>query len=125
MSDYNLIKPYRDELLQAGMSFLKRSGKANGTAKGVQGDELNNLHPHNDTKSVREYVNVMLMKAVKENDRHLSQINYDEDGFFKKNQSRKRRGAVCEEDVLERDGLLKLLKSYSKLMIFHEIYSLF
>ena len=122
MSDYNLIKPYKDELLQAGMSFLKRSGKANGTAKGVQGDELNNLHPHNDTKSVREYVNVMLMKAVKENDRHLS---HEEDVILKTNQSRKRRGAVCEEDVLERDGLLKLLKAYAKLTIFHEIYSLF
>ena len=122
MSDYNLIKPYKDELLQAGMSFLKKSGKANGTSKGVQGDELTNLHPHINTTSVREYVNVMLMKAVKENDRHLS---HEEDVILKTNQSRKRRGAVCEEDVLERDGLLKLLKAYAKLTIFHEIYSLF
>ena len=124
MCDYTLIKPYKDEILQGGLNFLRRSEKASGTVKISPGDELSNLQPHKFA-SVRESVTVMLMEAFKDNDRFLSQIDHVEDVFSKYNQSRKRRGAVCEEDVLEKEGLLKILKAYARLTIFHEINRLF
>ena len=68
------------------------------------------------TVSVQVAVQIMLKKAVKENEDFMGQISHKEDFLLRAHGSRKRRGAACEENVLERDGLLELLKTYMKLM---------
>ena len=124
MCDYTKLKPDKDEILQAGLKFLERSREATGEIKRSQDKEMGNQHL-NDTEPMRETVQVMLKKAVKENDAFLSHIDNEEDVYCKRHRWRERRRAVCEEDILERDGLLELLGKYSKLMHFRENYSLF
>ena len=115
MCDYTRIKHDKDEILQAGLNFLDRSAEANGNAKRRQSLEELNSHP-DYTVSVQVAVQIMLKKAVKQNEDFMRQISHKEDFLLRAHGSRKRRGAACEENVLERDGLLELLKTYMKLM---------
>ena len=122
MCDYTKLESDQDEILQAGVDFLERSKEATGNDKtGCGSKEASSLHPRN-TMSVGETVHAMLKKAVKENDVFMSQINDEEKVHFKGHRSKERRGAVWEEDILERDGLLELLKTYAKEKHFRECF---
>ena len=115
MCDYTRIEPEKNDVLQAGLNFLEKSRDSNGSVRRSQSHEVVNPQAA-CTVSVGDAVHDMLKKAVKENEVFMRQIRHEEDFCLRWHRSRKRRGAVCEEDVLERDGLLELLQRYTQLM---------
>ena len=130
MKNYRGVKIEEEDVLQAGLEFLNRSRYI---PKDLVMKVDTKIKPMNtstqrssDDFSAKDIAHRMLMTAVEENDRessHYTNHNREEaEGPCKEYScSRgsllyKRRGAVSEEQLLERDGLLRLLKKYRELL---------
>ena len=123
----------KDEVIHAGLKFLKRSKSMKVTSKGEGQTAREKLQRKNSCFTVKELETMTLISAVKDSDakthlhdeyvtenKHACAINdciLDGDLMFE------RRNAICEENSLERNGLLKLLKDYHRLKHLQE-YSL-
>ena len=108
----------KEDVIEAGLNFLKRS-------KSSEEKTTNERAPHKHSyRTVRELEVMTLMVAVGK--LYNSERIYENKGkgiLVKSQPISQRRGAICEEQLLERKGLIKLLREYFRLKHLNE-YSL-
>ena len=88
MGDYTKLKSRDEEVVEAGFKFLERCKLVKVQISETKADQMSKDHPGNESKCSRA------------------------DSETRNAFERTRRNAVCEEQFLERDGLVIILRDH-------------